>query len=94
MRTQRSNVVLLNGQPYRQCSRCHELRPVTNFYANPASVCKDCHGAASRLNNRIRRAVLRVLTTRYRGEYEALLAEERARHRAATSQEGGGADGR
>jgi hypothetical protein len=67
----------------RRCSRCQATKPTGDFYHNPASVCKGCHNAATRLAGEIRRAALARLVDAHQAEYRRLLAAERA-HRAAT----------
>jgi recombinational DNA repair protein (RecF pathway) len=67
----------------RRCSRCQATKRPGDFYRNPASVCKACHNAASRLASEIRRAALARLVIAHQAEYRRLLAEERVR-RAAT----------
>jgi recombinational DNA repair protein (RecF pathway) len=77
----------------RRCSRCQAEKPPRDFYRNPASICKQCHNAASGLRSKARRAAIALLVCAHRDEYRRLLAAERAR-RAATSEQGvgGGAD--
>jgi recombinational DNA repair protein (RecF pathway) len=69
----------------RRCSRCHATKPPGEFYRNPASVCKACHNAATRLAGEVRRAALARLVAVHQAEYRRLLAAERA-HRAASSE--------
>jgi recombinational DNA repair protein (RecF pathway) len=69
----------------RRCSRCQALKPPGDFYRNPASVCKACHNAATRLAGEVRRAALARLVAAHQAEYRRLLAAERAR-RAATRE--------
>jgi recombinational DNA repair protein (RecF pathway) len=69
----------------RRCSRCQATKPPGDFYRNPASVCKACHNAATRLAGEVRRAALTRLVAAHQAEYRRLLADERAR-RAATSK--------
>jgi hypothetical protein len=64
---------------HRRCSRCQAIKPPGDFYRNPASICKACHDAATRLANETRRAALARLVQTYQGEYRQLLAAERAR---------------
>jgi hypothetical protein len=63
----------------RRCSRCQATKAPGEFYRNPASVCKACHNAASRLADEARRAALALLVQAHRAEYRRLLAAERAR---------------
>ncbi len=63
----------------RRCSRCQATKPPGDFYRNPASVCKACHNAATRLAGEIRRAALSRLVAAHQAEYGWLLAAERAR---------------
>ena len=67
----------------RRCSRCQATKPPGEFYRNPASICKACHNAASRLAGEIRRAALARLLQAHQAEYRRLLADERARRTAA-----------
>jgi recombinational DNA repair protein (RecF pathway) len=69
----------------RRCSRCQATKAPGEFYRNPASVCKACHNAATRLAGEIRRAALARLVAAHQAEYRRLLAAERAR-RAAISE--------
>ena len=69
----------------RRCSRCQATKAPGEFYRNPASVCKACHNAASRLAGEIRRAALARLVAAHQAEYRQLLADERAR-RTATQE--------
>jgi recombinational DNA repair protein (RecF pathway) len=71
------------AQQQRRCSRCRATKPPGDFYRNPASVCKACHNAASRLGGEIRRAALTRLVAAHQAEYRRLLADERARRTAA-----------
>jgi recombinational DNA repair protein (RecF pathway) len=71
----------------RRCSRCQALKPPGDFYRNPASVCKACHNAATRLAGEVRRATLARLVQAHQAEYRRLLAAERAR-RAAIPEPG------
>jgi recombinational DNA repair protein (RecF pathway) len=71
-------------QGQRRCSRCQTSKPPGEFYRNPASICKACHNAATRLAGEVRRAALARLVQAHRAEYRRLLAAERAR-RTATS---------
>jgi recombinational DNA repair protein (RecF pathway) len=66
----------------RRCSRCQASKPPGDFYRNPASVCKACHNAATRLAGEVRRAALARLVQAHRAEYRRLLAAERARRAA------------
>jgi hypothetical protein len=66
----------------RRCSRCQATKPPGEFYRNPASVCKACHNAATRLAGEVRRAALARLVQAHRAEYRRLLAAERARRAA------------
>jgi recombinational DNA repair protein (RecF pathway) len=68
--------------PQRRCSRCQASKPPGEFYRNPASVCKACHNAATRLAGEVRRAALARLVQAHQGEYRRLLAAERARRAA------------
>jgi recombinational DNA repair protein (RecF pathway) len=63
----------------RRCSRCQATKPPGEFYRNPASICKACHNAATRLAGEVRRAALARLVHAHRAEYRQLLAAERAR---------------
>jgi recombinational DNA repair protein (RecF pathway) len=63
----------------RRCSRCQATKPPGDFYRNPASVCKTCHNAATRLAGEVRRAALARLVQAHEVEYRRLLAAERAR---------------
>ncbi len=63
----------------RRCSRCQATKPPGDFYRNPASVCKACHNAATRLAGEVRRAALARLVQAHQAEYLRLLAAERAR---------------
>jgi recombinational DNA repair protein (RecF pathway) len=67
----------------RRCSRCQATKPPGGFYRNPASICKACHNAASRLAREVRRAALARLIQAHQAEYRRLLAAERARRAAA-----------
>ena len=69
-------------QQQRRCSRCQTTKPPGDFYRNPASVCKACHNAATRLAGEVRRAALARLVQAHRAEYRRLLAAERARRAA------------
>jgi hypothetical protein len=66
----------------RRCSRCQANKPLGDFYRNPASVCKACHNAATRLAGVVRRAALARLVQAHQAEYLRLLAAERARRAA------------
>jgi hypothetical protein len=66
----------------RRCSRCQASKPPGDFYRNPASICKACHNAASRLAGEIRRAALARLVVAHRAEYRRLLADEHVRRAA------------
>jgi recombinational DNA repair protein (RecF pathway) len=66
-------------QEQRRCSRCQASKPPGDFYRNPASVCKACHNAATRLAGEVRRAALARLVQAHQAEYRRLLADERAR---------------
>jgi recombinational DNA repair protein (RecF pathway) len=91
MRDQRSNVgAPSNGAQYKRCSRCRKTKPVTAFYRNPNSICKDCHNRASRLTNQVRRAAVAHLIAIHQAEYRARLQTERATRTAVES--GGGSD--
>jgi recombinational DNA repair protein (RecF pathway) len=63
----------------RRCSRCQATKPPGAFYRNPASICKACHNAATRLAGEVRRAALARLVRAHQAEYRRLLADERAR---------------
>jgi hypothetical protein len=77
--------------PSRQCSRCGVIKPVSAFYTNPSTVCKDCHNKASRFTGACRRAAIAHLVTAHSAEYHALLAAERQRRQAdADAALGGG----
>jgi hypothetical protein len=71
----------------RRCSRCQALKPPGDFYRNPASVCKACHNAATRLAGEVRRAALARLVAAHQAEYRRLLAAERTR-RASLADRG------
>jgi hypothetical protein len=71
------------AREHRRCSRCQADKPFGDFYRNPASVCKQCHNAATQANREIRRAALARLVIAHQVEYRRLLAAECA-HRAAT----------
>jgi hypothetical protein len=77
----------------RRCSRCQAEKSRGDFYRNPASICKQCHNAATGLRSKARRAAIALLVCAHRDEYRGLLAAERSR-RAAASEQGveGGAD--
>jgi recombinational DNA repair protein (RecF pathway) len=64
---------------HRRCSRCQATKPPGDFYRNPASICKACHNAASRLAGEVRRAALARLVQVHWAEYRRLLDAERAR---------------
>jgi recombinational DNA repair protein (RecF pathway) len=66
----------------RRCSRCQATKSPGEFYRNPASVCKACHNAATRLAGEVRRAALARLVQAHQAEYRRLLAAERARRAA------------
>jgi len=70
----------------RRCSRCQALKPPGDFYRNPASVCKACHNAATRLAGEVRRAALAQLIQAHQTEYRRLLAAERARRALVPGQ--------
>jgi recombinational DNA repair protein (RecF pathway) len=72
------------GRGPRRCSRCQASKPPGDFYRNPASICKTCHNAASRLAGEVRRAALARLVQAHQAEYRRLLAAERARRAAAS----------
>jgi recombinational DNA repair protein (RecF pathway) len=72
------------AQQQRRCSRCRATKPPGAFYRNPASVCKACHNAATRLAGEVRRAALARLVQAHQAEYRRLLAAERARRAAAS----------
>lgn len=67
----------------RRCSRCQASKPLGDFYRNPASICKACHNAATRLAGEVRRAALARLVQAHQPEYLRLLAAERARRAAS-----------
>jgi recombinational DNA repair protein (RecF pathway) len=67
---------------HRRCSRCQATKPPGDFYRNPASICKACHNAASRLASEVRRAALAQLVQAHLAEYRRLLAAEHARRTA------------
>jgi hypothetical protein len=69
-------------EEHRRCSRCQAPKPLSGFYRNPASVCKACHNAATRLVAEVRRAALAQLVRAHQAEYLRLLAAERARRAA------------
>jgi recombinational DNA repair protein (RecF pathway) len=69
-------------QQERCCSRCQAAKPPGDFYRNPASVCKACHNAATRLAGAVRRSALARLVQAHQAEYQRLLAAERARRAA------------
>jgi recombinational DNA repair protein (RecF pathway) len=64
---------------HRRCSRCQATKSPGDFYRNPASICRACHNAASRLAGEVRRAALARLVQAHRDEYRRLLTAERAR---------------
>jgi hypothetical protein len=66
----------------RRCSRCQAVKPAGDFYRNPASNCKACHNAATRLAGEVRRAALARLVRAHQAEYQRLLAAEHARRAA------------
>jgi len=74
----------------RRCSRCQSSKPPGDFYRNPASVCKACHNAATRLAGEVRRAALARLVGAHQAEYRRLLAAERARRAAIPEPVEGG----
>jgi len=89
MRDQRSNVGAPgNGAQYKRCPRCRKAKPLTAFYRNPNSICKDCHNRASRLTNQVRRAAIAHLIATHQAEYRARLQAERV----ARVESGGGSD--
>jgi hypothetical protein len=91
MRDQRSNLgAPSNGAQYKRCPRCRKAKPLTAFYRNPASICKDCHNRASRLANQVRRAAIAHLIATHQAEYSARLQTERATRTALES--GGGSN--
>jgi hypothetical protein len=67
------------AQQQRRCSRCRATKPLGDFYRNPASICKKCHNAATRLAGEVRRAALARLVAAHQDEYRRLMADERAR---------------
>ena len=67
------------AQQHRRCSRCQATKPPGDFYRNPASICKACHNAATRLTGEIRRVALAQLVSAHLAEYRRLLVAERAR---------------
>ena len=75
----------------RRCSRCQAEKPPRDFYRNPASICKQCHNAATGVRSKARRAAIALLVRAHRDEYRHLLAAERAR-RAITSEHPLGGD--
>ena len=85
-----------NGAPVsapstsRQCSRCGATKPVSAFYMNPRTVCKDCHNKASRFMGACRRAAVAHLVSIHSAEYHALLAAERRRRQARDDAASGG----
>jgi recombinational DNA repair protein (RecF pathway) len=79
MRDQRSNAGAPgNGALYKRCSRCQKTKPLTAFYRNPNSICKDCQNYASRFYNEVRRAAIAHLIATHLAEYRDRLAAERA----------------
>ena len=91
MRDQRSNVGAPgNGAQYKRCSRCRKTKPITAFYRNPHSICKDCQNRASRFSNEVRRAAMAHLIASHQTEYRAHLQTERTTRTGAES--GGGSD--
>jgi hypothetical protein len=91
MHTQDNAVSAGAPSPSRQCSRCGVIKPVSAFYTNPSTVCKDCHNKASRFTGACRRAAIAHLVTAHSAEYHALLAAERQRRQAdADAALGGG----
>jgi hypothetical protein len=75
---------------HRQCSRCGVSKPATDFYANPATVCKGCQNLASRFTNACRRAAIAHLIATYSTEYQALLETERTKRQAGSETSIGG----
>jgi hypothetical protein len=91
MHTQDNAVSASAPSSSRQCSRCGVIKPVSAFYINPSTVCKDCHNKASRFTGACRRAAIAHLVTAHSAEYHALLAAERQRRQAdADAALGGG----
>jgi recombinational DNA repair protein (RecF pathway) len=91
MRDQRSNAGAPgNGAQYKRCSRCRKAKPITAFYRNPNSICKDCQNRASRFSNEVRRAAIAHLIAAYQTEYHAHLQTERTTRTGVES--GGGSD--
>jgi hypothetical protein len=89
---EQDNAVPANGPgPSRQCSRCGATKPVSAFYANPSTVCRDCHNKASKFTGACRRAAIAHLVSAHIAEYRALLVAER-RHRQAGSDVASGGD--
>ncbi len=77
----------------RRCSRCQVEKPLYGFYRNPASICKQCHNAATGLNSAVRRAAIALLVGAHRDEYRRLLTAERARRlNQPETTAGGGPD--
>ncbi len=87
------HIAAASREQRRRCSRCQAEKSSRDFYRNPASICKQCHNAATGVRSKARRAAIALLVRAHRDEYRHLLAAERAR-RAATSEQvvGGGAD--
>jgi recombinational DNA repair protein (RecF pathway) len=91
MRDQRSNAgAPSNGAQFKRCSRCRKTKPVTAFYRNPNSICKNCQNRASRFSNEVRRAAIAHLIAAHEAEYHTRLQSERATRIAVES--GGGPD--
>jgi hypothetical protein len=74
----------------RRCSRCGKVKPLTAFYRNPATICKDCHNRASRFTSEVRRAAIAHLIATYSTEYNELLRAERRRRRSSAGRAAGG----
>ncbi len=91
MRDQRTNPGASgNGAQHKRCSRCGKTKPLTAFYRNPNSICKDCQNRASRLSNEVRTSAIAHLIATHLDEYRDRLAAERASR--ASQLEGGGDD--
>ncbi len=91
MRDQRINLAAPPEMPAQKtCSRCGEEKPVSSFYKNPRSICKNCHNKASRFTGACRRAAIAHLISTYSTEYRALVQAERNRRMSAIESRSGG----
>jgi hypothetical protein len=94
MRDQRSNSDASDKvTSIRQCSRCGNEKPTSEFYRNPSTVCKSCQRQAAQLSHQVRRAAIARLVRAHRDEYRGLLLAERTdRARGLGVVAGGGQD--